>query len=95
MSGSARRPIAPELFFLLSKMLGAAARLYLVCLILQNYVFGSMGVPFEITAAGTVFLIWLYTFRGRHKVVGVDRRFADFVSDNGIGIDFVPTVPLE
>ena len=54
-------------FFLLSKMLGAAARLYLVCLILQNYVFGSMGVPFEITAAGTVFLIWLYTFRGGIK----------------------------
>ena len=41
-------------FFLLSKMLGAAARLYLVCLILQNYVFGSLGVPFEVTASGTV-----------------------------------------
>ena len=54
-------------FFLLSKMLGAAARLYIVCQILQNYVFGSMGVPFEITAAGTVFLIWLYTFRGGIK----------------------------
>lgn len=54
-------------FFLLSKMLGAAARLYLVCLILQNYVFGSLGVPFEVTASGTVFLIWLYTFRGGIK----------------------------
>ncbi len=51
-------------FFLLSKMLGAAARLYLVCMILQEYVLGGMGIPFGVTAAGTVFLIWLYTFRG-------------------------------
>ncbi len=41
--------------------------MYLVCLILQNYVFGSMGVPFGITAAGTVSLIWLCTFRGSIK----------------------------
>lgn len=54
-------------FFLLSKMLGAAARLYLVCLILQEYVFGAMGVPFWLTAAGTVLLIWLYTFRSGIK----------------------------
>lgn len=48
-------------FFLLSKMLGASARLYLVCLILQRYVFDAYGVPFVLTAAGTVVLIWLYT----------------------------------
>lgn len=60
-------------FFLLSKMLGAAARLYLVCLILQEYVFGSMGVPFWSTACGTVLLIWLYTFRsGIRSIVWTD-----------------------
>lgn len=50
-------------FFMLSKMLGAAARLYLVCLILQEYVFESIGLPFWVTACATVGLIWLYTFR--------------------------------
>ena len=48
-------------FFLLSKMIGAAARLYLVCLILQEYVFQSFHVPFAITVIGIVVLIWLYT----------------------------------
>ncbi|MCD8318728.1 MAG: sodium:solute symporter [Paraprevotella sp.] len=56
-------------FFLLSKILSSAARLYLVCLILQEYVFGSIGIPFALTAAGTVFLIWLYTFRGGIKAL--------------------------
>ena len=44
-------------------MLGAAARLYLVCLILQHYVFDAYHVPFVLTAVGTVVLIWLYTSR--------------------------------
>jgi len=60
-------------FFLLSKMLGAAARLYIVCLILQQYVFGGMGIPFAVTAVATVFLIWLYTFRsGIRSLVWTD-----------------------
>ena len=37
-------------FFLLSKILGAAARLYLVVLILQTYVFGQWNIPFAVTA---------------------------------------------
>lgn len=60
-------------FFLLSKMLGAAARLYLVCLILQHYVFAAYGVPFAVTAIGTVILIWLYTRRsGIRTIVWTD-----------------------
>ena len=60
-------------FFLLSKMLGAAARLYLVCLILQHYVFDAYGVPFPVTAVGTVVLIWLYTRRsGIRTIVWTD-----------------------
>lgn len=56
-------------FFLLSKMLGAAARLYLVCLILQEYVFGVMGIPFWMISCAIVFLIWLYTFRSGIKAL--------------------------
>lgn len=50
-------------FFLLSKTIGAAIKLYLIVLILQSLIFDQMGVPFAVTATGVVFFIWLYTFR--------------------------------
>lgn len=60
-------------FFFLSKLLGAAARLYLVCLILQHYVFDAYHVPFAVTAIGTVVLIWLYTRKsGIRTIVWTD-----------------------
>lgn len=60
-------------FFLLSKLLGASARLYLVCLILQRYVFDVYNIPFALTATGTVVLIWLYTRRsGIRTIVWTD-----------------------
>ena len=60
-------------FFLISKLLGAAARLYLVCLILQHYVFDAYHIPFAVTAAGTIVLIWLYTRRsGIRTIVWTD-----------------------
>ncbi|KAA6333969.1 Sodium:solute symporter, partial [termite gut metagenome] len=52
-----------SLFFLLSRMLGTAAKLYLVCLILYNYVFAGMNVPFWLIAFGAVALVWLYTHK--------------------------------
>lgn len=60
-------------FFLLSKLLGAAVRLYLVCMILQRFVFDGMGVPFVVTVIGAVLLIWLYTRRsGIRTIVWTD-----------------------
>ena len=60
-------------FFLLSKMTGAAARLYLVCLILQQYVFDALRVPFVLTVVGTLLLIWLYTHKsGIRAIVWTD-----------------------
>ncbi len=56
-------------FFLLSKMTGAAARLYLVCLILQQYVFDALRVPFVLTVVGTLLLIWLYTHKSGIKAI--------------------------
>ena len=56
-------------FFLLSKMTGAAARLYLVCLILQQYVFDALKVPFFLTVVGTLLLIWLYTHKSGIKAI--------------------------
>ncbi|MDR3261739.1 MAG: sodium:solute symporter [Tannerella sp.] len=56
-------------FFLLSKLIGAAARLYLVVWILQTYVFGQWHIPFVATAVISIFLVWLYTFRGGIKTI--------------------------
>ena len=51
-------------FFLLSKITGATVRFYVVCMILQRFVFDDLGVPFTITVTVMVALIWLYTRRG-------------------------------
>ena len=54
-------------FFFISKMLGAAVRLFLVCLTLQLLVFEPLHMPFLLNVAVTVALVWLYTFRGGVK----------------------------
>lgn len=60
-------------FFLLSKTIGAATKLYLIVLILQSLVFQQLGVPFAFTATGVVFIIWLYTFRnGMGTIIWTD-----------------------
>ena len=51
-------------FFLLSKMTGAAVRFYVVCIILQQFVFDPAGIPFTVNVVVMVLLIWLYTRRG-------------------------------
>lgn len=56
-------------FFLLSKIVGAAARLYLVVLILQTYVFGTWHIPFAVTVIFSIFLVWLYTYRSGIKTI--------------------------
>ena len=56
-------------FFLLSKMTGAAVRFYVVCMVLQRFVFDVLGVPFVATVVGMVVLIWLYTRRGGIKTL--------------------------
>lgn len=56
-------------FFFLSKITGAAARLYLVVLILQTYVFDTWNIPFAVTTIMSVFLVWLYTYRSGVKTV--------------------------
>ena len=51
-------------FFLLSKMVGAAIKFYVVCIILQQFVLAAWGVPFWLTVTVMVLLIWLYTRHG-------------------------------
>ena len=54
-------------FFFISKMLGAAVRLFLVCLTLQLLVFEPFHLPFILNVIITIALVWLYTFRGGVK----------------------------
>ena len=56
-------------FFLLSKMTGAVVRFYVVCMILQQFVFDDMGIPFAVTVSGMVALIWIYTRGGGIKTL--------------------------
>ncbi|WP_430811728.1 MULTISPECIES: sodium:solute symporter [unclassified Carboxylicivirga] len=55
--------------FLLSRTIGAAARLYLMANVLQITVFNAFNISFEITVLVTILLIWLYTFRGGIKTI--------------------------
>jgi Na+/proline symporter len=50
-------------FFLLSRTILAAVRLYLAVFVLQTYVFDAWGVPFALTAAVFLLLMWAYTHR--------------------------------
>ncbi len=56
-------------FFLLSRTIGAAVRLYLVALILQTFVFDPWGIPFIVNVTGNLLLIFLYTFRNGIKTI--------------------------
>ena len=56
-------------FFLLSKLIGAAARLYVVVLILQVFILDSWNVPFWLTATFILLMIWLYTRRGGIRTI--------------------------
>lgn len=65
------------LFFVLSKLTGAAARLYLVCIVLAQFVvtplLGDGIVPFVLTTLFVLLLIWLYTQRsGIQTIVKTD-----------------------
>ncbi len=56
-------------FFLLSRVIGASFRLYLVAVVLQSLVFDALGVPFWVTVTITILLIWLYTYKSGIKTI--------------------------
>ena len=56
-------------FFILSRLLGASARLYLVVNILQAIILDSLGVPFWATTLIILGMILLYTYQGGVKTI--------------------------
>jgi SSS family transporter len=65
-------------FFLVSRLLGSSIRLYLVSSVLQLLVFEAWGVPFFVTVAATIALIWLYTFKGGIRTIVYTDTFQTF-----------------
>jgi len=77
-------------FFLISRLLIASFRLFLVVSVLQYFILKAWGVPFELTVILSVFLIWLYTFRGGIKtIVWTDTLQTFFMLSSVIIIVFV------
>ena len=56
-------------FFILSRLLGSALRMYLVVFVLYEFVFKDWGIPFWVPAVIFISLILLYTFKGGIKTV--------------------------
>jgi SSS family transporter len=57
------------LFFLVSRSIGSSLRLFLAATVLQLFLFDAWGVPFFVTVAVTILLIWIYTFKGGVKTI--------------------------
>jgi Na+/proline symporter len=60
-------------FFILSRIVGSASKLYLVAIILQWLVFDSWGIPFYVNVSAIIIIIWSYTFRsGMRTIIWTD-----------------------
>jgi Na+/proline symporter len=56
-------------FFLVSRSIGSALRLFIVANVLQIAVFDHWGIPYAVTVSVTIMLVWLYTFKGGIKTI--------------------------
>ena len=55
--------------FFISRILGASFRLFLVSIVLQQFIFDAWQIPFELTVILSVLLIWVYTSQGGIKTI--------------------------
>ncbi|HET8803310.1 MAG TPA: sodium:solute symporter, partial [Aequorivita sp.] len=65
-------------FFFLSRVLGAAFRMFLVATVLQYFIFDAWNVPFAVTVILSILFIWLYTARGGIKTIVWTDTFQTF-----------------
>ena len=75
-------------FFILSRTLGATARLYLVVNILQIFIFDTINIPFWVTALVILIMILLYTFEGGVKTI----VYTDTLQTSGMLIGLVVSI---
>ncbi|MCP9761597.1 sodium:solute symporter [Lacihabitans soyangensis] len=65
-------------FFLLSRTLGSAVRLFIAAKVLQLAIYDPLGVPFEVSVVLTIALIWVYTFKGGIKTIVITDTLQTF-----------------
>ena len=65
-------------FFIVSRTIGSSLRLYLAATVLQLFLFDAWHVPFFVTVATTIVLIWIYTFKGGIKTIVWTDTFQTF-----------------
>jgi len=58
-----------SLFFILSRLVGAAFRLYIALIVLDVYFFSAFNIPFFVSALTVIGLILLYTYKGGIKTL--------------------------
>lgn len=73
-------------YFILSRTIGAAFRLFLVANVLQLAMFDAWGVPYALTVAVTILLIWVYTFKGGIKTIVWTDSLQTFFMLTAVGI---------
>jgi len=56
-------------FFILSRTVGSATRLYLATEVLHMFLFQPLGIAYWVTAVTTIVLIWIYTFKGGVRTI--------------------------
>ncbi len=56
-------------FFIVSRTIGSSLRLFLAATVLHLFLFKEWNVPFFVTVAATILLIWVYTFKGGVKTI--------------------------
>jgi Na+/proline symporter len=65
-------------FFMVSRTIGSSLRLYLAATVLQLFLFDAWNIPFFVTVATTILMIWIYTFRGGIKTIVWTDTFQTF-----------------
>lgn len=67
-----------SVLFVISRTIGSSLRLFIAADVLQTFLFNRLGVPFVVTVAVTILLIWLYTFKGGIKTIVWTDSFQTF-----------------
>ena len=73
-------------YFLISRVIGASFRLYLVALVLHTYLFEPLGIPLEATVILSVALIYAYTFRGGIRTIVITDSLQTFLMLLSVGL---------
>jgi SSS family transporter len=58
-----------SVFFIISRIIGASFRMYLMTMVLHDFIFVHFGVPFWLTLLTSLVLIWGYTVKGGIKTI--------------------------